>query len=135
MTELRLVFLDLIEIDSDCRVKCGDNPQLAVKGVGRVIFQLESGGLLEVGKVLYIPELTINFLSVSTLDESRFGVVFHDGHVLLYPTGETDDTTMMLGFKYEGLYRLFGRLVLGSIGFMDSDSVSESWQVAREREC
>jgi hypothetical protein len=48
MTGLRLVFLDLIEIDSDFRVNCGDNPQLAVKGVGRVIFQLEfrrsSGG-------------------------------------------------------------------------------------------
>jgi hypothetical protein len=77
--------------------------------------------------VLYIPELTINFLSVSSLDESGFGVVFHDGHVILYPTGETVDTTMMVGVKYEGLYRLLGRLVLGSSGFLDSDSVSESW--------
>jgi hypothetical protein len=41
---------------------------------------------------------------------------------------------MMLGVRYESLYRLLGRPVLGSSGFMDSDSVSESWQVAHERE-
>jgi hypothetical protein len=134
MTGLRSVFLDLTEIDSDCRVNCGVGPQLAVKGVGRVRFQLESGGLLEVGEVLYIPELTVNLLSVSALDESGFGVVFYGGHVFLYPVGATADTAVMLGVKYEGLYRLLGRPVLGSSGFLDSDSVSESWQVARERE-
>jgi hypothetical protein len=134
MTGLRSVFLDLTEIDSDCRVNCGVDPQLAVKRVGRVRFQLESGGLLEVGEVLYIPELTINLLSVLALDKSGFVVVFYGGHVFLYPVGATADTTVMLGVKYEGLYRLLGRPVLGSSGFLDSNSVSESWQVARERE-
>jgi hypothetical protein len=71
---------------------------------------------------------------VSALDESGFGVVFHGGHVILYPMGESTDTTVMLGVNYEVLYRLLGRTVLESGGFMDSDSVSESWQVARERE-
>jgi hypothetical protein len=79
MTGLRLVFLDLTEIDLDCRVNCGASPQLAVKRVGRVRFQLESRGLLEVVEVLYIPELTVNLLSVSVLDESGFGVVFYGG--------------------------------------------------------
>jgi hypothetical protein len=86
MTGLRSVFLDLTEIDSDCRVNCVAIPQLAVKGVVRVIFQLELGGLLEVVEVLYIPELTVNFLLVSALDESGFGVVFYGGHVFLYHT-------------------------------------------------
>jgi hypothetical protein len=108
MTGLRSVFLDLTEIDSDCRVNCGADPQLAVKWVGRVRFQLELGGLLEVAEVLYIPELTFNFLSVSALDESGFGVVFYGGHVFLYLVGATPDTTVMLGVKYEGLYRLLG---------------------------
>jgi hypothetical protein len=71
---------------------------------------------------------------VSTLDESGFGVVFYGGHVFLYYVGATADTTVMLGVGYEGLYRLLGRPVLGSSGFLDSDSVSESGQVARERE-
>jgi hypothetical protein len=84
--------------------------------------------------VLYVPKLIVNLLSVSTLDESGFGVVFNSGHVFLYPVGVIADTAVMLGVKYEGLYRLLGRPVLGSSGFLDSDSVSKSWQVARERE-
>jgi hypothetical protein len=134
MTGLRSIFLDLTKIDSDCSVNCGTGPQHAVKGVGRMRIQLQSGGLLEVGDVLYVPELTINLLSVSALDESGFGVVFNSGHVFLYPVGATADTVVMLGVKYEGLYRLLGRPVLGSSGFLDSDSVSEGSQVARERE-
>jgi hypothetical protein len=134
MTRLRSFFLDLTEIDSDCSVNCGASPQHEIKGFGRMRFQLESGGLLKVGEVLYVPELTINFLSVSALDESGFRVVFNSGHVFLYPMGETIDTTVMLGVKYEGLYRLLGRPVLGSSGFLVSNSVSESWKVAWERE-
>ena len=53
ITGLRSVFLDHTEIDSDCRVNCGVGQQLVVKGVGRVRFQLESGGLMEVAEVLY----------------------------------------------------------------------------------
>lgn len=55
-----------------------------------------------------------------------FGVVFYGGHVFLYPVGATIDTIVMLGVKYEGLYRLLGRPVLGSNRFLDSDFVSES---------
>jgi hypothetical protein len=67
---------------------------------------------------------------VSALDESGFGVVFYGGLVFLYHVGETADTTVIIGVKYEGLYRLLGRPMLGSSGFMDSDSMSESWEVA-----
>jgi hypothetical protein len=111
MNGLRSVFLDLTEIDSNYRVNCGVGPQHAVKGVGRVRFQLESGGFMEVAEVLYIPELTVKLLSVSALDESGFGVVFYGGHVFLYPVGAIADTAVMLGVKYEGLYRLLGRPV------------------------
>jgi hypothetical protein len=48
--------------------------------------------------------------------------------------GVARDTTMMLGVEYERLYRLLGRPVLGSSGFLDLNSVSEGWQVAWERE-
>jgi hypothetical protein len=85
---------------------------------------------LEVVEVLYIPELTLNFISVLDLDVSGFGVVFYGGTVFLYLVGETANTTMMPGVKYEGLYRLLGLLVLGSNGFLDSDSISVSEQVA-----
>jgi hypothetical protein len=35
----------------------------AVKGVGCVRFQLESGGSLEVDEVMFVPELKVNLLS------------------------------------------------------------------------
>jgi hypothetical protein len=41
--------------------------------------------------------------------------------------GATPDTIVMLGVEYERLYMLLGRPVLRSSGFLDSDSVSESW--------
>jgi hypothetical protein len=108
MTGLRSIFLDIIEIDPDCRVNCGAKPQLVVKGVGMVRFQLESGGFVEVSEVLYIPGLTVNFLSVSALDVSGFGVIFYGLKVFLYPMGETVDTSVMVGVGYEGMSRLLG---------------------------
>jgi hypothetical protein len=71
---------------------------------------------------------------VSDLDESGFGVVFYGGHVFLYHVRATADTSAMLGIKSEVMYRLLGRPVLGSSGFLDSYSMSESWQVTQERE-
>jgi hypothetical protein len=108
MIGMRLVFSSLLEIDSDCWVAVGTGPQLTMKGVGSVRFQLESGGFLEVSELLYIPELIVDFLLVSSLDESGFGVVFYDGHAFLYSMGATADTLVMLGVKYEGLYRFLG---------------------------
>jgi hypothetical protein len=101
-----------------------------------VRFQLESGGFLEVANVLFIPEMTINFLSVSALEIDGFGVAFFCGRVFLYPEGATLDTTILLGVRYERLYRLLGQPVVGSNGFLDSESmsVSESEQVAWESE-
>jgi len=98
-----------------------------------VRFQLELGGLLEVAKVLNIPQLTVNFISVSTLDESGFGVVFYNGHVFLYSIGSTADTTIMFGVKYERMYRLLGRPMLGSSGFLDSYFMSKSWKESQKR--
>jgi hypothetical protein len=133
---MRSVFLSLSEIDSDCFVDSGVDSQLAVKGVGSVRFQLESGGFLEVAEVLFIPEMTVNLLSVSALEIDGFGVAFYCGWVFLYPEGATPDTTVLLGVKHERLYRLLGQPVIGSSGYLDSESVSvsESGQVARERE-
>ena len=48
----------------------------AVKGVGCVIFHLESGESLEVATMLFLPELKVNLFSVSTLKDEGYGVVF-----------------------------------------------------------
>jgi hypothetical protein len=131
MTRMRLVFMCLSETDLDCCVGVGTGPHLAIKGVGRVRFQLYLGGFLEVVKVLYIPKLTINFLSPSALDEKVFGVIFYGGHVL-YILRKKIQT--LLGVGCERLYRFLSRPMLGSNGFLDSYFVSKSGQVAHERE-
>jgi hypothetical protein len=133
MTGMRLVFLSLSETDSDCCVGVGTGPQLAVKGVGSVRFQLVSRGFLEVGGVLYVPEMMVNLLSVSSLEVDGFGVAFYCGRVFLYPEGATTEIAMMLGVRYEMLYKLLGRPVLGSSGFLDLYFVLESGQVAQKR--
>jgi hypothetical protein len=120
MMGMRSVFLSFSEIDSDCYVGCGASTRHAVKGVGCVRFHLESGGFLEVTEVLFVPELPVNFLSVSALEDEGCGVVFFRGQVFLYPEGATPDTTVVLGVKYERLYRLLGQPVVGSSGFLDS---------------
>jgi hypothetical protein len=115
MTGMRLVFLSLSETDSDYCVGVGTGLQLAVKGVGSVRFQLESGCFLKIVGVLYVPEIMVNLLSVSILEVDGFGVAFYYGRVFLYPEGATPDTTMMPGVGYERLYRLLARLCWGPV--------------------
>ena len=50
-----------------------------VEGVGKVIFQLESGGSLEVVGVMHVPEIKVNLLSVSALEDEGYEVMFQDG--------------------------------------------------------
>jgi hypothetical protein len=134
MKGMRSVFPSLSEIDSYCCVGVGTSPQCAVKGVGSVRLQLDSGGFLEFVGLLYVLEMMVNLVLVLTLEVDGFGVAFYCGRVFLYLEGDTPGTTMMLGVGYERLYRLLGRPMLGSNGFLDSDSMSESGHVARERE-
>jgi hypothetical protein len=120
MTGMRLMFLSVSETNSDCHVGCGTSTMHAVKGVGCVRFQLESGGSLEVAEVLFVLEMKVSFLSVSTLEDEGYGVVFQHGHVLIYPEGATLDAATVLGVRQGRLYRLLGQPVCESKGILDS---------------
>ena len=65
MTRMRNVFLGYSKLDSSSYVGCDVSTRhaLVVKEVGSVKFQLESGGYLELAKVLYVPSLPMNILS------------------------------------------------------------------------
>jgi hypothetical protein len=62
-----------------------------------VRFQLESGGFLDLAKVLFVPELPVNLLSVLALEVEGCGVVFFCGQVFLYPEGASPNTVLLLG--------------------------------------
>lgn len=87
-------------------VECSVDTKHAVKGVGTVLFQLESGGSLKVADVLYVPKLKMNLLSVSALEDKGYAVVFQDGHVLIHSEGATQDAAVKLGVR-EGLFDRF----------------------------
>jgi len=56
----------------------------ALKGVGCVRFQRELEGFLEVTRMLFVPRLMVNVLSVSTLEDDGYRILFWDGEVLIY---------------------------------------------------
>ena len=58
-----------------------------VCGVGSVISQLKYGVLLELDGVLFVPGLRVKFLSVSTLEDVRYLILFKREHVFMYREG------------------------------------------------
>jgi hypothetical protein len=56
---------------------------MQVKGVGCVRFQQESGVSLEVDEVMYVPELKVNFLFISSLEDMGYAMMLEDGQVLI----------------------------------------------------
>jgi hypothetical protein len=76
MTWTHELFTSWLKMDSGLHVELGTNAKCGVEGVGTVGFQLESGGSLEVAFVLYVPVLKMNLLSVSTMEDKGFAVLF-----------------------------------------------------------
>jgi hypothetical protein len=55
-------------------VGSGTNTRHAVKGVSYVRFQLESGGFMGIEHMLYLLELKVNLLSLSTFEDEGYVV-------------------------------------------------------------
>ena len=58
--------------------------------------------------VLYVPGLTKNLLSISTLDKKGFRIAFIDGEVLMWPKGKTIEDAIAIGTEEGGVYKLKG---------------------------
>jgi hypothetical protein len=57
-------------------VKLGDDSKYVVKGEGKIMFHLDSGGSLDAQDVLYVLGLKNNLLSVSDIEEKGFSITF-----------------------------------------------------------
>jgi hypothetical protein len=84
MTEMRSIFLTFLEINTYCYVGSLTNTRQTIRGYGYVIFKLESGGLLGIEHMLYVPYLKVNLLSVVAFEYEGYAVIFQDGQVLVY---------------------------------------------------
>ena len=64
--------------------------------------------MLRVMDVLWVPELRMSVLSVSTLEKKGFDVVFQDRQVLIKTRGYSSDKTTILGVRESNLYKIKG---------------------------
>jgi hypothetical protein len=106
MTGVRSQFSDLTERTLETDVVLGDDRTVRAAGVGTVIFQRESLPPLKLTDVLYVPGLTWNLVSVSTIEDRGYEVVFRGGQVLLYPKGGNIASARVIGVRQEKLYRM-----------------------------
>jgi hypothetical protein len=69
------------------KVELGDEKCYKIEGVGSISFRLESGARLHVDEVLYVLGLKKNLLSVATLEDKGYWVIFKDRKELLWAKG------------------------------------------------
>jgi hypothetical protein len=74
-------------------VELGDDKCYKIDGVGSISFRLESRARLHVDEVLYVPGLKKNLLSVATLEDKGYWVIFKDMKALLWAKGSHLSTT------------------------------------------
>jgi hypothetical protein len=88
-----------------------DEKSYKIEGVGSISFILESRARLHVDEVLYFPGLKKNLLSVATLEEKGYWVIFKDRKALLWAKGSHLSTEKPIGTRSGGLYIMSGHLV------------------------
>jgi hypothetical protein len=76
MTGARELFESFTESDSDLYVELGMGTKHAVQGSGTMSFRMESGDVLRVTNVLWVPKLRRSVLSVSAIEKKGYEVLF-----------------------------------------------------------
>jgi hypothetical protein len=66
-------------------VELGMETTHALQGSGTLQFHMYSKDVLRVTNVLWVPELRRSILSVSTIEEKGYYILFRDVHVLFMP--------------------------------------------------
>jgi hypothetical protein len=130
MTRMRSIFWNFSESNTDCYVGSGTNTRKAIRRYGYVRYRLKSGGFLGMEHMLYVPDLKVNLLSVATFEDEGYAITFQNGRVVECSREDTPDTSMVLGIHKERLYRLLGRTLVWSNGYLDSTSDSMSYSTS-----
>ena len=98
-------FKDLQKGGTRIHVELGDDAWYQSQGVGTVSFG-ESGKPLSFVDVLYVPGLTKNLISISTLEDKGYQVKFRDHRVYIRPKGSDRSLDQVIGRRSRKLYRL-----------------------------
>jgi hypothetical protein len=93
----RSILSCILENKFSQKVTLGDDYQYPIKGVGESNHKLNSGNSLKMKDVLYVPGLTKNLLSISTLEKKSFRFAFIDGEIIMWAKGETLNEAIIIG--------------------------------------
>jgi hypothetical protein len=93
------------------QVELGGDKCYKIEGVGAISFRLESGAKLHIDEVLYVSGLKKNLLSVATLEDKGYWVIFKDRKALLWAKGSHLSTTKPIGTHSGALYVMSGQSV------------------------
>jgi hypothetical protein len=104
MIAVREHLTDLTQCE-DTEVVLGDDREVKVAGCGTVSFRRESLPPMILMEVLYVLGLKKNLVSVSTIEEKGYEVLFHDGQVLLFPIGSSITSAKVIGTRHVRLYK------------------------------
>ena len=126
MTGQKRFFRDLQEGGTGIHVELGD-AWYQTQGVGIVSFERESGKPLNFVDVLYVPGLTKNLISVSTLEDKGYQVKFRDHRVYIRPKGSDRSLDWVIGRRSEKVYRLHFEPAKDLVSSSSSDSQGELW--------
>jgi hypothetical protein len=127
MTTVREHLTDLTQC-GDVEVVLGDDWEVKVAGCGTVSFRRESLPPMTLTEVLYVPGLKKNLVSVSTIEEKGYEVLFRDGQVLLFPRGSSITSAKVIGTRHERLYKFLFQPVRALIHSTSSSSdLCEIW--------
>ena len=72
MMGYRCALTDLTEHKSSIEVEMGDETSYSIQGIGSTSFRLDSSTNLKITKILYVPGIKKNLLSVSSLEDKGF---------------------------------------------------------------
>jgi hypothetical protein len=97
MTGIWRIFLSITETSLGRLVESEGGMAQVVRGVGRIRFRLEYGGLLEVDGVPFVPGLRVNLLSVLALEDAGYSTLFKRGHVFIYREGVDPVEPQLIG--------------------------------------
>ena len=90
------------------QVELGDDSTYKIEGVGSTSLQLDSGTVLHIDDVLYVPGLKKNLLYVVGLEGKGYRVLFMDKKVLVWAKHEKLGSTVQIGVREGGLYKASG---------------------------
>ena len=87
MTGYKEVLSDFRKKSCSTQVELGDEVRYDVNGVGSISLQLDSGSILHLEEVLYVPGLKKNLISVLVLENKGYSKVFTKKKALLRQRG------------------------------------------------